>query len=50
MYPAVPEGDARIRLFMSAGHTDDQIAQLMTALAATDPESASASARATGGL
>src|SRR5450755_54586 len=31
-YPAVPEGDARIRLFMSADHTNDHVTQMMAAL------------------
>ena len=35
-YPAVPEGDARIRLFMSADHTDEQIARMMAALRTID--------------
>jgi 8-amino-7-oxononanoate synthase len=36
-YPAVPEGDARIRLFMSADHTNDHVTQMMTALAEIAP-------------
>jgi 7-keto-8-aminopelargonate synthetase-like enzyme len=36
-YPAVPEEDARIRLFMSADHTDAQIARLVATLATADP-------------
>jgi 8-amino-7-oxononanoate synthase len=32
-YPAVPEEDARIRLFMSADHTSEQIARFIAALA-----------------
>jgi len=32
-YPAVPEEDARIRLFMSADHTGEHIARFIAALA-----------------
>jgi 8-amino-7-oxononanoate synthase len=32
-YPAVPEGDARIRLFMSADHTSEHIDRMFSALA-----------------
>jgi 7-keto-8-aminopelargonate synthetase-like enzyme len=35
-YPAVSEGDARIRLFMSADHTDEHIARMMAALRVID--------------
>lgn len=35
-YPAVAHGEARLRLFMSADHTSEQVAQTMTALAEAD--------------
>jgi 8-amino-7-oxononanoate synthase len=35
-YPAVAHGEARLRLFMSADHTSEQVVQTMTALAQAD--------------
>lgn len=35
-YPAVAEGQARLRLFMSADHTDEHVSRLLDALAAID--------------
>ncbi|MDQ3721628.1 MAG: aminotransferase class I/II-fold pyridoxal phosphate-dependent enzyme [Actinomycetota bacterium] len=36
-YPAVPEGEARLRLFMSADHTTEHITRMMDALAEIVP-------------
>jgi 7-keto-8-aminopelargonate synthetase-like enzyme len=36
-YPAVAEGEARLRLFISADHTNEQIEQMMTTLGEINP-------------
>jgi 8-amino-7-oxononanoate synthase len=38
-YPAVAEGEARLRLFMSADHTNEHIEQMLAALAETEVRS-----------
>jgi 8-amino-7-oxononanoate synthase len=35
-YPAVPEGEARLRLFMSTDHTTEQVECMLAALARID--------------